>query len=393
MKRLVVALLLLPAAAGYVSAAGFNLPEQSAAALGMSAAFVGQADDASAVWYNPAAITRFEGTKLAAGVIAIAPDMKHENTNGTTDKAAPQIHLTPHFYATHKINDTMAAGMGINVPFGLATKWSHTSATKSVATLSDIRAININPTFAYKINNQVSAAAGISYVYLDAELDKMLGANEFKLTGKDSGWGANAALFYTPTEKIHVGATYRTEVAVKIEDGTAEFPAGTKNDASTKVTLPAQAAIGVSYKATPKLNVNCDVNFTGWSSYDKLVIKMPSSTSTDTKEWKDVWALRIGGQYELNDTWKLRAGYMHDNNPVPEKRFETRIPDSDRNGYSVGAGWKKGNIVVDAAYMYLRFNTREITASQAGGTTVVTALNGTYKAISHLAGLTVGYSF
>ena len=46
----------------HASAAGFALPEQSASAMGMSSAFVGQADDASAVWYNPAGMTQLDGT-------------------------------------------------------------------------------------------------------------------------------------------------------------------------------------------------------------------------------------------------------------------------------------------------------------------------------------------
>jgi long-subunit fatty acid transport protein len=43
------------------SASGFRLPESSASAMGMASAFVGQADDASAVWYNPAGITQLDG--------------------------------------------------------------------------------------------------------------------------------------------------------------------------------------------------------------------------------------------------------------------------------------------------------------------------------------------
>ena len=38
-------------------ASGFRLPDQDSAAMAMGGAFVGQADNPSATWYNPAGIT------------------------------------------------------------------------------------------------------------------------------------------------------------------------------------------------------------------------------------------------------------------------------------------------------------------------------------------------
>ena len=77
-------------------AAGFRLPEQDSAAMGMASAFVGQADNPSAVWYNPAGITQLDGTMISAGVIGIYPELTHENTNGTTDVSKPTLHLPFH---------------------------------------------------------------------------------------------------------------------------------------------------------------------------------------------------------------------------------------------------------------------------------------------------------
>src|ERR1700690_3347725 len=80
-------------------AAGFRLPEQDSAAMGMASAFVGQADNPSAVWYNPAGITQLEGTRVSGGVIGIYPELTHENTNGTPDVSKRTLHLPCQFYA------------------------------------------------------------------------------------------------------------------------------------------------------------------------------------------------------------------------------------------------------------------------------------------------------
>ena len=67
-------------------------------------------------------------------------------------------------YATHKLNDTISIGFGINNPFGLSTNWSPTSETNQVATLSDIKTTDFNPNIAVKVNDKFSVAAGVDFV-------------------------------------------------------------------------------------------------------------------------------------------------------------------------------------------------------------------------------------
>jgi long-chain fatty acid transport protein len=115
------------------------------------------------------------------------------------------------------------------------------------------------------------------------------------------------------------------------------------------------------------------------------------NTVTQQKQWKNVWNLRIGAQYKLVDELKLRVGYQYDQTPVDENWFETRVPDSDRQGVSFGMGYGIGNLNVDIAYLYLLFNKRTINDSQSDGST--NTLNGTYKADAHVAALNISYKF
>lgn len=388
-----------------VYATGFRLPEQSASAMGMASAFVGQADDASAVWYNPAGMTQLSGTQVMGGLIAIYPAITHENNTvnpGTTDVSKREIHLPIHLYATYNTNDRLSFGIGVNNPFGLATDWDKAdSATKYVATYSKVVTTEINPNFAYKINSNLSFAAGIAYVTLRATLEKTVNVGtdtNFRLSGDGDGWGVNAAVLYKISDSIGAGLSYRSRVKVDI-DGNAELSGVASASASTSITLPDLIQAGVSYKASESLTLNADIDVTMWSTYDRIVVEstFPLFNATDEKGWKDVWCLRLGGQYKLSDQWKVKAGYLYDKNPVNEERFETRIPDSNRQGVSIGVGYAKGNISVDAAYLYLRFNNRTISNSladnDANPLTPDDSLNGTYKSQAHLAGITVGYKF
>jgi long-chain fatty acid transport protein len=187
-------------------------------------------------------------------------------------------------------------------------------------------------------------------------------------------------------------------------EGDAEIASGPlarTNSATTEVTLPDLIQGGMSYKLSDTVTLNTDLEYTLWSTFDRLVIESNTSIpltgsniTVDEKQWRDTWCLRIGGQYKLSERWKLRAGYLYDQNPVKEERFETRVPDSDRQGITIGAGYTGGNITVDVAYLYLQFNKRTINNSLMDDATATpTALNGTYKSKAQLAGITIGYKF
>ena len=59
--------------AGSLFASGFQINENGARAMSMGNAFTGVANDASAVYFNPAAITQLSGTRLSFGSTAILP--------------------------------------------------------------------------------------------------------------------------------------------------------------------------------------------------------------------------------------------------------------------------------------------------------------------------------
>jgi long-subunit fatty acid transport protein len=73
-------------------AAGFRLPER----IGGHGrqAFVGQADNLSAVWYNRAGITQLDGTMISGALLEYS-GIDHENTNGTTDVSKRICTLPP----------------------------------------------------------------------------------------------------------------------------------------------------------------------------------------------------------------------------------------------------------------------------------------------------------
>jgi len=396
---LVLIVAVLMGLAGSVNAAGFRLAEQDAKATGMGNSFVAVADNASAVWYNPAAITDLEGTNVSLGTVMIMPSMEHKNTNGTTDKIEETTHIPPHFYATRKLNDSMSLGFGVNAPFGLSTEWDKaTAATRTTATKSEVKAINANLNGAIKLSDKLSFAAGLSYVSVDATLNSWHPAGrEILLNGDGTTMGYNAAIMYKYNEKLKAGLSYRSKAKAKLEGDLENLTSlGSTMEVKTELTLPDMLQIGVSHQCTDKWLFSVEADYTNWTTYRQIIIKKQSDSSVVSnapKYWQSVWAFRLGSEYKYSDTLKFRFGTFYDNNPVQEKYFESRVPDTDRVAFSLGAGWNKGNFTVDASYMYLMFQERKITDSLLDTAGVPNSLNGKYNSAAHLPAITIGYKF
>ncbi len=151
-----------------VLAGGFYIPEQGVKATGMGNAFAAIADDPSALWFNPAGISFQQGVALQLGSDFIAPENDY-TLNGTTYNAKKEVFIVPHAYVVYGSDSDWTFGFAVNSPFGLATDWTDSGAPFSLAsagadgvTFSQIEAIHYNPNLAYKVNDNVSVAAGIS---------------------------------------------------------------------------------------------------------------------------------------------------------------------------------------------------------------------------------------
>jgi long-chain fatty acid transport protein len=89
--------------------------------------------------------------------------------------------------------------------------------------------------------------------------------NFFRFTGDGWSVGYNLGLHWQPIDKISIGATFRSSVAVTLKGHTEfeQFLAGipdTSVPASTDFTFPMTAILGISYRPTPKWNLEFDAD-------------------------------------------------------------------------------------------------------------------------------------
>ncbi len=412
-RRLVLviaaACFILPSAA---FASGFAINEQGAKALGMGGAFAAQADDPTAVYYNPAGITQLEGTQVSLGFSLIQPTASFEGElmgRDVSSETEDKTFVIPNLYITTKINDRLSFGFGSFITFGLGMDWKDDWAGAYLVggKNAEIATYTFNPVLAYKVTNDLSLAAGLVYQKMDVTIESSIPTNfptdisgaglPLKLEGDSGVWGWNVAAHYKLGKNWRFGASYRPEMKHEV-DGTSETTMdipGVTGDFKADITLPAVTYLAAAW-SNGKWTFEFDGQYTEWSSYDELNPEGLPGIGVKPKKWDDVWALRLGGQYKVNEKVDLRAGIIRDYSPIPDEWVDPMLPSGDRWLYTIGAGFHFGSFDVDVAYNYLDDENR--TFDNEAGNVVkgndVTRLKGEFKDIdAHIFALNLTYKF
>ena len=358
--------------------AGFLVYTQDAAATGMGNTFAAIADNASAVFYNPAGINQLEGTQLRSGFMLYYP---HSSFRGAESGERTDMHddisglLSG--YLTHKINDKISIGGGVFSPFGLVSKWPSRWEGDYVSTHAELRPFCVNPVISIQVHPRLSLAAGIDYFYSDFKIRRVIdpykimglpssmALGQITLDGSDDAWGYNLGLLFQFNDQWSLGVSFRSKVSLKF-DGRANYrlPRLLKRlfpptDISPRMELPPVVSTQIAAKLWAKWIFATGFLWTGWSSYDELTpnfqndFLIPPSMKSAPQDWRDVFAFHLGARYQYNPTWVFRGGYIFDQSPVPERTLGPMVPDVDGHILSVGAGYTRDNFTIDVACMGL----------------------------------------
>ena len=118
---------------------GPRLPDQDAFATARGEAFAATADNASAIYYNPAGISQLEGFNFRAGIYGIYLPMSYKSPSGRTFDNEKDLQAAPQLFGTYKPEGSpITFGLGVYAPFGLGLKWAQDSGFRTVGTESQL---------------------------------------------------------------------------------------------------------------------------------------------------------------------------------------------------------------------------------------------------------------
>ncbi len=385
LKIAATALAVASAFASTAYAAGFQLTEQSALALGRAYAGVGvDGTDVSGMYYNPATMTLHPGTQVQLGAVGVGLNLEYVGKDGSKENGRASEEVLPHGYISHQINDTTWVGLALTIPYGLATEYDSNWSHQELGTDAKITVINFNPNFAWKATDTLSFGAGLALQYVDAkfgvgaDLDKLShntahGRIHNEYTADGFTWGFNVGMMWAPTDNLRFGVSYRSETKHKTNGTLKTSAEGFDNpmfnsllsgsrDASVTVSGPAWAMFNAAWDVNDYLSLYATFRWADWSSfknlktevndplmnnigtYDKTLAGLLGKMSNIENDWVDTYLYSLGYDLRVNSFWTLRGGVAYETSAIGDPKKRTAlIPDADRWWFAIGSSfhWTK----------------------------------------------------
>ena len=331
-------------------AIGFLIPNQDAAAIARGNAFIATADNPSAIYYNPAGITQIPGKEFEVGVLNyLGLNVHHDSFSGySTDTKFEWIPVPQIFATWSPTNMPLSFGVGVYAPFGLGVKWPADSGIRTLALDSKLTFITINPVVAWKILPSLSLAAGPTINFGKIKFTRGLATSSdyFRFVGDDFAYGLNAGVLWQPCSQWSFGGTYRLATTMDFGGNSTYTPAPGLPTAytrtSAKVPFPQIISGGISFRPTPKWNIEADVDYINWDTLNTVTLKGTKNIfGFDLPlqlNWHDSWQYKFGVTRNFDNGWFVSAGYYFTSDTAPNSYFTPAVPDTDLHVGSIGFG-------------------------------------------------------
>jgi len=382
---------------------GLNLNSLGSRALSMGGAFVGLADDYSAIFWNPAGMAQFDkrylgfyGTDVIPSGTYLLQVPAQAGLLTVVDAKTQSKHYLSGLLAYYQpINDYLVAGIGVYIPSGLGSAWDgndFTGLSNGIAYEweSKIGLVTISPGVSYKINDMISVGAALNINYGMFSMKRWAGntdipqppyeldLGQYEMNLKGWGFGATAGVLVKANDMLSFGATIRTPNRVKFSGDASlsnvdllGFKESSEAETRTPhLTFPLWIAGGVAFRPLPGLTLTGDLQWTQWSTLDQIELKftdpywnlfmMQSGENKMHLEWKDALQIRFGAEYMLRENLAIRGGYYYDPTPTPDKTMNFLLPSYTFNVFTLGLGYTLNGLVIDLGFEFLAGKGREV---------------------------------
>ncbi len=366
-------------------ALGFRLLHQDARAVARGNSFVATADNASALYYNPAGITALRGQNIRASAYLVTYNVDFSAPGAETD-TIDRLSAVPQLYYTIKLGDTpVSLGLGAYAPYGLSSEWPKNGPFRSVGTKSSLMYSRVNPVVAWEVSEELSVAAGatLNFAYLDLRNGMVVPNDQLLIYGKGFDASFNLGLMWRPHEQWSVGVNYvgPSEIGFNgetIATGADPFIPTGAIDSKVPIEFPQNVVVGVSFRPTPQWNLEFDLDWTDWDD------SLPG--------YKSGFMYMFGATRELANGYAISAGYVFGENNIPDAAFTPRVSDYDYHVLSAGIGRKLEKWDWDIAYQF-GWGPSRLVAGSAPSAFGGRNADGKYEFVSHAVALAVGRAF
>lgn len=170
-------------------------------------------------------------------------------------------------------------------------------------------------------------------------------------------------------------AYFRSSIVGAISSTMFSLPTGVKRESgnlSSELTYPQHLRFGTKFRMFDRLQLNVDAGWTDYAKWKSLGFEFDRQVGflsaakttapgivTDTSltmpmNYKSVWSMAYGLQYDLNSRTQLRMGFEPRETSVPKDMRSVQAPLGYADMYSVGLGYKwDTDTVIDLSLSFL----------------------------------------
>ncbi|MDE5784940.1 MAG: outer membrane protein transport protein, partial [Duncaniella sp.] len=291
-------------------------------------------------------------------------------------------------------------GVSFYTPYGSSIDWTKDWAGSVLSQSVDLKVFTIQPTVSWRIIPKLSIGAGlmISWGSVDlnkglvtaASMDKMMGVTgmfeqgatpfnnttpaAINLTGtSDVAVGVNVGAMYEINRQWNVGASFRTEMKMKVGAGSASVSYANavaqniiekivkidQDNFKASMPCPWVLSLGTSYKPIESLILAFDARLTGWHAYKSLDVEfldpdLARFNQYIEKKYSNSWCFSLGGQYSVTKRFDVRLGLMVDTTPVNDNYYNPETPGMTKIEPTVGLSFRPiPSLSIDLGFMYI----------------------------------------
>lgn len=399
-----------------IKAQGFGLNEVGTCSVSRGFAATGTpCEDASTIFWNPAAAAELAGKSISIGASAIiVKGSFHQDSTGRTYPSNISPALPPAGFAAMRFGKG-SVGLGVYVPYGLTSQWNDDFPGRFSALRASLQTVYIQPNVAYQLTDNWSIGGGPVFGHSTVDLTQAIDLSQQQaapnvtfgqlgiayetefaraqvhgtatavgynvgLHGKYGPWSAGAHYLSALTFNYgHASAKFsQTATGLILPQGNPVSPTGApvpldallaaqfspggalvNQRASSTITHPWQLQGGIGYSGFARTTLSVDIARLGWSAFNTLPITFdgPATGSSRTlfEGYKDSWSYRLGAEHVIG-SWTGRVGYSYSETPAPDETVTPLLPDMNRRNFSAGVA-----IPVTSMYKldigYLHVNT------------------------------------
>ena len=366
-KTTILPLLICLCVVGEAFSGGWDNSLIGARPAGLGAAFVGLADDANAIFYNPAGLSFISAD---GGIIICGkryfPTHTYINTanqKSVSDNPANLFEL----FTYYRLSPKFIFGLGIYTPYaGGGIRWAKEDIGFDLE--ADIGVMALSPTLSYKLSETIAFGLNLNGYYILSHQKLNQGPTFLNAEETEFVASYSASMFIKPNQKWSFGITYHGPTDVKLTGNTET--SDIKVDSETKFYLPFSLSMGLAHHVSKKLTLVGEYDFFRWSKLDTLVktIYFPAPIGTvvhvEKLGFRDSYYLKLGGEYNLNHRWTVRLGFSFDRGAVPKETLSLTNIDVDKINYLGGVTYHWGAYDLNVGAFYANGKEQQVAISE-----------------------------